>query len=71
MTETSPRDFILTNIWINYQELGKTETSPRERYLCHSNAVRLRYITFHSLREMTPELINRTLKRRSPYFKIH
>jgi hypothetical protein len=34
----------------------------------HSNGVRLRYITFHSLREMMPELINRTLKRRSPYY---
>jgi hypothetical protein len=35
----------------------------------HSSVVRIRYDTFHSLREMTPDIINGTLKRRSAYLK--
>ena len=31
----------ITYIWINYQEWGNIETSPRERYLGHSDGVAL------------------------------
>jgi hypothetical protein len=46
--------------------------SRRTEYLLlgHSSAVWLRYVTFHSLREMTPEKDNGPLKRRSAIYSL-
>ena len=48
----------------NYQELGNTETSPRERYVGHSSAVRLDVTLSLSTRDDAGGY-NGTLKRRS------
>jgi hypothetical protein len=34
----------LINVWINYQRDGYLDTSPRERRIGHSSAVRLIYL---------------------------
>jgi hypothetical protein len=41
----------------NNKECGYLDTSPRDFIMGHSSAVRLRSVTFHSLREMMPENI--------------